>query len=391
MPPMIPALDAVAAILPKPPAAPALLDDGTFAALVPIEGEVVEDDEPAEAVMAEASLPLVAAKILLAPPPPAPPPDASGAMVAEPLGEMGAVTGAVSGAASAPWPGEESAGPALAAPVADPPVDPHAAEKAPTPVSVPTAPSDAKEEVRVRSLKTTERAESAGRILFEGRHQALMSQGSGPVAAGGDAPRQDVPRLDVPDDRTAGPEVAAPGAPDGAQPALTDGPVPSGGVTRAGLAESADQSAPSPVASQIRHAVQSALNTPVVTHSPDLAEGQGTDRQIELRLDPAELGAVSIVLQGSDDALVVRITAERPDTLDLMRRNSDQLLAELRAAGIGDAQMSFDMGRDPSHTNRSAAEAALMDALEDMPQRPVTSMLQSAPIPAGDTGLFIRV
>ena len=126
-------------------------------------------------------------------------------------------------------------------------------------------------------------------------------------------------------------------------------------------------------------------------HSPDVATGQGTDRQIELRLDPVELGAVSILLQGSEDALVVRITAERPDTLDLMRRNSDQLLAELRAAGIGDAQMSFDMGRDPSHTNRSAAEAAIMDALEEMPPGPVASMLRSAPIPAGDTGLFIRV
>ena len=45
---MIPALDAMAAILPKPAATPALLGDGTFAALLPLEGEAVEEDEPVE-------------------------------------------------------------------------------------------------------------------------------------------------------------------------------------------------------------------------------------------------------------------------------------------------------------------------------------------------------
>jgi hypothetical protein len=249
-------------------------------------------------------------------------------------------------------------------------------------------PKDALAEVRAKHLppQTAERAESAGRILFEGRHLAVTPQESGAALAGGGAARSDGSV-----ETAESSEVASFGMPDDARPALSEASPPSSGASLAVPPEVVDRSAPPPVASQIRHAVQSALSPPVVTHSPDVASGQVADRQIELRLDPVELGAVSIVLQGNEDALVVRITAERPDTLDLMRRNSDQLLAELRAAGIGDAQMSFDMGRDPSHTNRSAAEVALMDALEEMPPGPVASMLRSAPIPAGDTGLFIRV
>lgn len=385
---MIPALDAMAAILPKPAATPALLGDGTFAALLPIEGEVVEEDEPAETLPAEPEpaetcLPLVAAQILLMQPP-APLPHSGDAMMAEVPGQPGAMPGAPSVALTSALPGATAPEPELARIAADP----HSSEKVARPDSALNTPKDALVEVRARHLppQTAERAESAGRILFEGRHLAVMPQESGTALAGGGAARSDGSV-----ETAESSEVASFGMPDDARPAPTEASAPSSGAILAVRAEGVDRSAPPPVASQIRHAVQSALSPPVVTHSPDVASGQGTDRQIELRLDPVELGAVSIVLQGNEDALVVRITAERPDTLDLMRRNSDQLLAELRAAGIGDAQMSFDMGRDSSHTNRSAAESAIMDALEEMPPGPAASMLRSAPIPGGDTGLFIRV
>jgi flagellar hook-length control protein FliK len=382
--PMIPALDAVAAILPKPTAAPALLGDGTFAALLPLEAEPVEEDEPVEAVTAEESLPLGAAQILLAPSQPAPLPDAGSAVVAEVSGQFGAMTDAPSASVSPALSGATPAEPELVG-VDDVP-------QSPQKMAVPDSPlnplTDATAKVRVRHLppQTAERAECAGRILFEGRHLAVMPQEPGAVPAGGGAAL-----ADGSDDKTASAEVAPFGMSNGPQPAPTEAPLPSIGAVLAIPDEGADRSAPLPVTSQIRHAVQSALSPPVVTQPPDFAAGQVTDRQIELRLEPAELGAVSIILQGNEDALVVRITAERPDTLELMRRNSDQLLAELRAAGIGDAQMSFDMGRDQSHMNRSSAEAALMDALEDMPPVQVAPRRQSAVIPAGDTGLFIRV
>lgn len=380
---MIPALDAMAAILPKPVAAPALLGDGTFAALLPLEGEAVEEDEATEPLSAETCPPLVAAQILLMPPP-VQLPDSGDAMMAEVPGEPGAMPGAPSVPLTSAVPGATAAEPELVGIAADP----HSSEKVAIPDSALNTPKDALAEVRARHLppQTAERAESAGRILFEGRHLAVMPQESGTALAGGGAARSDGSV-----ETAESSEVASFGMPDDARPAPTEASAPSSGAIPAVRAEGVDRSAPPPVASQIRRAVQSALPAPVVTHSLDVASGQVTDRQIELRLDPAELGAVSIVLQGNEDTLVVRITAERPDTLDLMRRNSDQLLAELRAAGIGDAQMSFDMGRDPSHTNRSAAEAAIMDALEEMPPGPVTSTLQSAPIPAGDTGLCIRL
>ena len=385
---MIPALDAMAAILPKPAATPALLGDGTFAALLPLEGEAVEEDEPAEPLPAEPEPaetcpPLVAAQILLMLPP-APLPDSGDVMGAEVPGEPGAMPGAPSVSLTSALPGATATEPELARIAADP----HSPEQVAGPDSALNMPKDALAEVRAKHLppQTAERADSAGRILFEGRHLAVTPQESGAALAGGGAARSDGSV-----ETAESPEVASLAVSDGTQVALTEASPPSSGASLAVPPEGVDRSAPPPVASQIRHAVQSALSPHVVTHPPDVATGQGTDRQIELRLDPVELGAVSILLQGSEDALVVRITAERPDTLDLMRRNSDQLLAELRAAGIGDAQMSFDMGRDPSHTNRSAAEAAIMDALEEMPPGPVASMLRSASIPAGDTGLFIRV
>jgi hypothetical protein len=378
----------MAAILPKPAATPALLGDGTFAALLPLDGEAVEEDEPTETLPAEPEpaetcLPLVAAQILLMLPP-APLPHSGDAMVAEIPGEPGAMPGAPSVSLTSALPGAAAPEPELARIAADP----HSSEKVARPDSALNMPKDALAEVRVRHLppQTAERADSAGRILFEGRHLVVTPQESGAALARGGAARSDGSVETVESS-----EIAPLAVSDGTQLALTEASPPSSGASLAVPAEGFVRSAPPPVASQIRHAVQSALSSPIVTHSPDVASGQVADRQIELRLDPVELGAVSIVLQGNEDALVVRITAERPDTLDLMRRNSDQLLAELRAAGIGDAQMSFDMGRDPSHTNRSAAEAAIMDALEEMPPGSAASMLRSAPIPAGDTGLFIRV
>jgi flagellar hook-length control protein FliK len=64
-------------------------------------------------------------------------------------------------------------------------------------------------------------------------------------------------------------------------------------------------------------------------------------RQVELRLDPPELGSVRFQLDQSNAGLVVTIIAERPETLDLMRRHADQLLADLRQTGFQGASLNF--------------------------------------------------
>ena len=98
-------------------------------------------------------------------------------------------------------------------------------------------------------------------------------------------------------------------------------------------------------------------------------------RPVELSLDPAELGRVRLTLAVSDAGVSVSIVAERPETLDLMRRNADALAAEYRALGYADVTLSFGAAADgpgsdstPGHENapaESLAESGRAPALPD--------------------------
>ncbi|MZQ90293.1 hypothetical protein GVY41_14500 [Frigidibacter albus] len=65
------------------------------------------------------------------------------------------------------------------------------------------------------------------------------------------------------------------------------------------------------------------------------------DRPVELTLSPEELGRVRLTLSTSEAGLVLSVTAERPETLDLMRRNIDQLARDFRELGFTDLSFSF--------------------------------------------------
>lgn len=79
------------------------------------------------------------------------------------------------------------------------------------------------------------------------------------------------------------------------------------------------------------------------------------DGQIDLRLDPEELGRVRVTLHQDGDVMRVHIHADRPDTLDLLRRNAGDLAAELRAAGYEGTSFSFgDQSRDQSRRQPQA-------------------------------------
>jgi len=66
-----------------------------------------------------------------------------------------------------------------------------------------------------------------------------------------------------------------------------------------------------------------------------------TDGPVELTLSPEELGRVRLSLSPDGDGLHVTVHVERGDTLDLLRRNSDLLLQEIRAQGFSGATFSF--------------------------------------------------
>lgn len=72
-----------------------------------------------------------------------------------------------------------------------------------------------------------------------------------------------------------------------------------------------------------------------------------TDGGLEIRLDPPDLGAVSIQFFEDDaGALQASITTDRGETLDLLRRHSDFLQRELTRQGAGDFTLSFSDRRD---------------------------------------------
>jgi len=82
------------------------------------------------------------------------------------------------------------------------------------------------------------------------------------------------------------------------------------------------------------------------------AAQQNGGRPVELHLNPIELGKVKISINTTDTAVVVQISADRPETLDLMRRHVDLLAQDFRDIGYGEAQFSF-AGHQSSGDGRS--------------------------------------
>jgi len=97
----------------------------------------------------------------------------------------------------------------------------------------------------------------------------------------------------------------------------------------------------------------------------------GAEGETELALSPEELGQVRVKLKpdaAHPDRLVVMITFERPETLDLFRRHAGELADAFRAAGYAGADIGFgqqDSGQaDPGRREGTAGRSL------DGPSRP---------------------
>ncbi len=104
-----------------------------------------------------------------------------------------------------------------------------------------------------------------------------------------------------------------------------------------------DRPRPEPVAARaiINQVIQS------VTRSP----GDGV---FEVRLHPEELGRVRLAMTTTDAGLTVQVTAERAETMDLIRRNIDMFESDLRGRGF--EQFSFSFGAEGSDRGFSQGE-----------------------------------
>ncbi len=112
------------------------------------------------------------------------------------------------------------------------------------------------------------------------------------------------------------------------------------------------------------------------------------ERPLELRLAALELGGLTLNLQQDGSVLRVTVQADRPDTLDLLRRNGDVLVQELRLAGFAGATLSFADGNAAQH--RQASLPAAVATGSDLRPMPV-ALPPTAHVAHSAQGLDLRL
>lgn len=117
----------------------------------------------------------------------------------------------------------------------------------------------------------------------------------------------------------------------------------------------------------------------------------GSKQTVELLLSPEELGQVRIDMSHDAERLVVSISAERQETLDLLRRNADQLVLDLRMTGQGGVSLSFGRWAGANDHGPSYGAATTTDGEDCTPEPNVApTQLAMQPIPPR-AGLYLRI
>lgn len=114
----------------------------------------------------------------------------------------------------------------------------------------------------------------------------------------------------------------------------------------------------------------------VANQMATVVSARGQPGTIEVALNPEELGRVSIVLNGREDGLHMTISAERPETLDMMRRHLSVLETEFQNFGFGN--LSFDLGTSAGsqHSDSDTGEGA---GFSDTQPEQITEAAPAAP------------
>ena len=114
-------------------------------------------------------------------------------------------------------------------------------------------------------------------------------------------------------------------------------------------------------------------------------------RPVEISLSPEELGRVRLSVSPSDSGLTVNVLAERPETLDLMRRHIHTLEQEFQSLGYEGVAFSFSDGRraDGERDQRAAAPPQ-QEHYDIQPGQPAPAR-QITRAPADNAGLDLRL
>lgn len=92
---------------------------------------------------------------------------------------------------------------------------------------------------------------------------------------------------------------------------------------------------------------------PVLTQLVQAAR-TAIDGMVEVKLSPEELGRVRLAMTTVESGMTILVTAERPETLDLIRRNIDLFASDLADQGFTDLNFSF--GDETAHQDGEAPD-----------------------------------
>lgn len=121
-------------------------------------------------------------------------------------------------------------------------------------------------------------------------------------------------------------------------------------------------------------------------HLADIA-ARFPDRPVELTLSPEELGRVRMSFTTGDGALTMSLVADRPETLDLLRRHIDVLAQDFRDLGFANLSFSFAQGGESSQPE---AETIAGSGPPDE-ATPVPAPARHAPARPAGGGLDLRL
>lgn len=124
----------------------------------------------------------------------------------------------------------------------------------------------------------------------------------------------------------------------------------------------------------------------VITRQISIAFVPNESGALEVRLDPPELGRVKMQIVVGDDRVTAAVSAERPDVMDLLRRNAELLQRELQNAGHKNVEINFGetgLEKDGQHGFSAEQTESADDATGDPTNLGTASPHSYRNLPAG--------
>ncbi|WP_390911603.1 flagellar hook-length control protein FliK [Pseudosulfitobacter sp. SM2401] len=129
------------------------------------------------------------------------------------------------------------------------------------------------------------------------------------------------------------------------------------------------------VATASAPSIRQEMSQTVIRQMTDAVRAQVTaEKTVEIALRPAELGRVRIALSPAETGMVVTVSAERSETLELMRRNIDDLARSF--AEMGHENLSFNFEQNGAHDQKDDRQLGA-DHVVEKPQNDSISNLEN--------------